>query len=88
MPHRIAISLLLLRLAVQAQTPGQSCLSAVDFIDPAYGGKIRQIEKPDGHEHNLYYYRNPWNADSTRMVGVHSDLESKNWRVVLYSGDG
>ena len=22
------------------------------------------------------------------MVGVHSDLEQKNWRIVLYNGDG
>jgi hypothetical protein len=60
----------------------------VDFVDPVYGGRIRQIAKPDGHEHNLYYYRDVWNADSTLMAGIHSDLKQQNWQVALYSGDG
>lgn len=60
----------------------------VDFIDPTYGGKIRQLRKDDGHEHNFYYYRNPWNTDGSRMLGIQSDLEQKNWHVCLYDGDG
>ncbi|MBI5397556.1 MAG: PD40 domain-containing protein [Verrucomicrobia bacterium] len=60
----------------------------VDYTDPAYGSKIRQLRKDDGHEHNFYYYRDPWNADGSRLLGIQSDLNQKNWHVVLYDGDG
>lgn len=60
----------------------------VDFTDPTYGSKIRRLKKDDGHEHNFYYYRDPWNADGSRMLGVQSDLQQKDWHVVLYDGDG
>lgn len=66
----------------------QSGRSIVDFIDPVYGGKIHQLRQDGGHEHNLYYYRDPWNADATRMIGIQSGLDQKNWRVCLYDGDG
>jgi len=38
----------------------------IDYTDPTYGAKIRQLRKDDGHEHNFYYYRDPWNADGSR----------------------
>jgi hypothetical protein len=60
----------------------------VDYSDPTYGGRIRQLRKDDGHEHNLYYYRDPWNADGSALLGIQSDLQQKNWHVVLYDGDG
>ncbi len=60
----------------------------VDYSDPTYGGKIRQLQKDDGHEHNFYYYREPWNADGSYMLGIQSDLQQRNWHVVLYDGDG
>lgn len=60
----------------------------IDYVDTIYGGRIRHIKKTDGHEHNIYYHRNPWNADGSYLVGVQSDLEQKNWRVVLYDGNG
>jgi hypothetical protein len=60
----------------------------VDDTDSTYGSKVRQLRKDDGHEHNFYYYRDPWNADDSRMLGIQSDLEQKNWHVVLYDGDG
>ena len=60
----------------------------VDYTDPAYGARIRQLRKDDGHEHNLYYYRDPWNADGTRMLAVQSDLDQKHWHECLYDGDG
>lgn len=77
-------------LAVALAMVGRSSAadSTIDYVDPDYGGKIRQLKKDDGHEHNLYYYRNPWNADNSRMVGVQSDLQQRNWQVVLYDGDG
>ncbi len=60
----------------------------IDDTDLTYGAKFRQIRKDDGHEHNFYYYRDPWNADGSRMLGIQSNLEQKNWRVCLYDGDG
>lgn len=63
-------------------------ITVTDFRDATYGSKIRQLRKDDGHEHNLYYIRNPWNADNTRMIVIHSDLAQKNWRVALCDGDG
>ncbi|MDO8541482.1 MAG: hypothetical protein Q7S40_13670 [Opitutaceae bacterium] len=59
-----------------------------DRVDSTYGSRIRQLRKDDGHEHNLYYIRNPWNADSTRIVVIHSDANQKDWRVALCDGDG
>ncbi len=56
------------------------CQTATDYVDPLYGGLVRPLVKPDGHEHNLYDYRDPWNADRSRMLGVQSDLEQQNWR--------
>jgi hypothetical protein len=64
--------------------PGQ----VVDFNDPTYGGRVRQMQKDDGHEHNFYYYRDVWNADGARMLGIQSDLQQENWHVCLYDGDG
>jgi hypothetical protein len=63
-------------------------VAIVDRVDSMYGSKIRDLRKDDGHEHNLYYVRNPWNADGTRMLVIHSDLAQKNWRVALCDGDG
>jgi hypothetical protein len=63
-------------------------VTILDRVDANYGSKMRELHKDDGHEHNLYYIRNPWNADGTRMLVIHSDLEQKNWRVALCDGDG
>jgi hypothetical protein len=60
----------------------------VDFNDPTYGAKVRQLRKDDGYEHNFYYYRDPWNADGSRMLGIQSDLQQNDWHVCLYDGDG
>jgi hypothetical protein len=63
-------------------------ITMVDRADATYGAKVRQLRKDDGHEHNLYYIRNPWNADGTRMIVIHSGLDQKNWRLALCDGDG
>jgi hypothetical protein len=75
-------------LALAAACRAQDCGAVVDAADPVYGSRVRQLVKDDGHEHNLYYDRNPWNADNSYMLGVRSDLDQRNWRVVLYDGDG
>jgi len=40
--------------AVPRASPG-----IADGTDPTYGGRVRQLRKDDGHEHNFYYYRDP-----------------------------
>lgn len=59
--------------------------SIVDYSDPTYGGQVRQLRKDDGHEHNSYHYRDPWNADGSRMLGIQSDLQQQNWRICFNS---
>jgi hypothetical protein len=79
------------RPTVTASSTNPTILTAptiVDYSDPTSGGKIRQLRKDDGHEHNFYYYRDPWNADGSALLGIRSDLQQKNWHVVLYDGDG
>ena len=76
-------------LAAAGTAQGQpACAGAVDSLDENYGAPVRQLLRPEGHEHNLYYSRDPWNADGSLMVGIHSDLEQRNWKVVLLDGDG
>jgi hypothetical protein len=60
----------------------------VDFVDPTHGGRVRQLAKPDGQEHNIYSTRNAFNADNTYMVGIQSDANGKHWQLILYDGDG
>ena len=85
-PNCIRISCLLIVTAIGARP--QTCKNAVDSADPDHGTQIRQLIKADGHEHNLYYDRDPWNADQSYMLGIWSDLQQKNWSVVLYDGNG
>ena len=73
-------------VAAAATTIGPA--EIVDYNDPTYGTRIRELRKDDGHEHDLYYYRDVWNADSSRMLGIQSDLQQQNWHVCLYDGDG
>lgn len=60
----------------------------IDFTDPAYGGRIRQIFNPTGDEHDLYHYRSVFNADNSRMLGIETPKGSKDYVVTLYDGDG
>jgi hypothetical protein len=81
---RVAALLLIAALPAWAQT----CFNAQDSTDSDYGGRIRRLVKAEGHEHNLYYDRDPWNADQSYMLGIQSGLDQKNWTVVLYDGQG
>jgi hypothetical protein len=60
----------------------------IDFTDPIYGGRIRQIFNPAGDEHDLYHYRSVFNAENSRMVGIETPKGSKDYLVTLYDGDG
>jgi hypothetical protein len=71
-----------------AQSFPPSCPGTLDYTDSTYGGMVRQIYKPDGHEHNLYHFRDPWNATNTYMVGIREDIDHSDWRVVLFDGNG
>jgi len=72
-------------LAAAAQL---ACPGAEDYRDENYGAAIRCLVRNEGHEHNLYYTRDPWNADGSLMVGIHSDLMQRNWKVLLFDGEG
>lgn len=75
-------------LPVAAQALPPPCPGALEYHDDTYGGQLRQLYEPAGHEHNLYHHRTPWNADNSYMIGVKEDLNNANWKVVLYDGDG
>jgi hypothetical protein len=60
----------------------------VDFTDPTYGGRIRQLYHAGGDEHNLYHYRPVFNADSSRLLGIETPQGSNDYEVTLYDGDG
>ncbi len=60
----------------------------IDFTDPTYGGRIRQIYNPTGDEHDLYHYRSVFNADNSRLLGIETPQGSKDYLVTLYDGDG
>lgn len=60
----------------------------IDFTDPTYGGRIRQIYNPEGDEHDLYHYRSVFNADNSRMLGIETPSGSTDYQVTLYDGDG
>ena len=82
-PHRMA----------DAQAAGASEATAsktrlVEFTDPTYGGRIRQVFNPAGDEHNLYHYRSVFNADNSRLLGIETPQGSKDYQVTLYDGDG
>ncbi|WP_371070094.1 hypothetical protein, partial [Salmonella enterica] len=60
----------------------------IDFTDATYGGRVRQIYNPAGDEHDLYHYRSVFNADNSRIIGIETPKDSKDYRVTLYDGDG
>jgi hypothetical protein len=72
----------LFRLSLQAQ------VRMIDFTDPTYGGRVRQIYNPAGDEHDLYHYRSVFNADNSRLLGIETPKGSKDYLVTLYDGDG
>lgn len=60
----------------------------IEFADPTYGHRIRQIFNPTGDEHNLYHYRSVFNADNSRFVGIEKPRGFTDYNVTLYDGNG
>lgn len=60
----------------------------IDFTDPTYGGRVRQIFNPAGDEHDLYHYRSVFNADNSRVLSIETPTGSRDYVVTLYDGDG
>lgn len=72
------------RLSVRGEERSQ----LVEFADPTYGSQIRQLYNPAGDEHNLYHYRCVFNADNSRLLGIETPANTKDYLVTLYDGDG
>ena len=60
----------------------------IEFFDPTYGQRIRQLFNPVGDEHNLYHYRAVFNANNSRLLGIEKPKGSTDYNVTLYDGDG
>ena len=72
----------------ETERPGGTDVRLIDFQDPTYGGRIRQIYNAAGDEHDLYHYRGVFNADNSRLLGIQTPKGSKDYVVTLYDGDG
>jgi hypothetical protein len=65
------------------------------FTDPQWGGVYQEMIRnvPGGSsDHNLYYWRNSFNANGTLMLGIQSPASSSGttppWIVALFDGNG
>jgi len=74
--------------AQQSETSRESNSRMIDFVDPSYEGRVRQIFNPAGDEHNLYHYRSVFNADNSRLLGIETPKGTTDYQVTLYDGDG
>jgi hypothetical protein len=94
MTTRLIVALLLISGRVaSAQTHtndagDERAVRLVDFSDPTYGGRVRQIYNPAGDEHNLYHYRCVFNADNSQLLGIETPKGTADYYVTLYDGDG
>jgi hypothetical protein len=70
------------------QPPAEPKARFVDFTDPTYGGRVRQVYDPSGDEHDLYHYRRVFNADNSRLLAIRTPAGSTDYHVSLYDGDG
>ncbi|MBV8135762.1 MAG: hypothetical protein JO121_09050 [Deltaproteobacteria bacterium] len=65
------------------------------FTDPQWGGVYQEMIRnvPGGSsDHNLYYWRNSFNANGSLMLGIQTPESSngiaKPWMVALFDGNG
>ena len=87
-PLVVVVSLCLCWPSVGRSQSYGSCSNTREYVDPDFGSKITELVSLGRNDHNLYYPRNPWNADDSYMVGIDSDGDSRNWSVILYDGRG
>jgi hypothetical protein len=71
-----------------AADPPPDEIRMIDFNDPTYGSRVRQIFNPGGDEHDLYHYRSVFNSDNSRILGIETPKGSKDYVVTLYDGTG
>jgi hypothetical protein len=86
--HLFASSFILHAAVTLAQDRPTDQTRLVDFNDPTYGGRVRQIFNPAGDEHDLYHYRSVFNADNSKFLGIETPTKSREYIVTLYDGDG
>jgi WD40-like Beta Propeller Repeat len=84
----LAVSLCLCCVSVGGTQSDTRCSNTRESVDPVYGSKITELVSPGHNNHNLYYHRDPWNADNSYLLGIDSDSDSRNWSVILYDGRG
>ena len=60
----------------------------VDFTDPTYRASGSGDSARTTGTSTTSTTTATWNADGSYMLGIQSDLQQKNWHVVLYDGDG
>ncbi len=90
----VCLGIALFTCVASAQPPvcgGNSCgpnCTIVTHTDQTTGKTIWRFKKDDSHDHFLYVYREPWNADSTRMVGIQTSYYETDWKVVMFDQNG
>src|SRR5215470_3738307 len=77
----LGVSICLCCASVGRTQSDTRCSNTREFVDPVYGSKITELLSPGRNGHNLYYHRDPWNADNSYLLGIDSDSESRNWSV-------
>ncbi len=87
----VCLAVIVFALAASAAPPtvcgGNSCgpnCTIVTHTDQTSGKTIWRLKNDTKHEHNIYYYRDAWNANNTKMVAVHMDQFQQNWTLHLY----
>jgi hypothetical protein len=88
MPVVVVVSLCLWWPSIGRSQSYGNCSNTREYVDPDFGSKITELVSSGRNDHNLYYPRNPWNANDSYMVGIDSDSDSRNWSVILYDGRG
>ena len=90
-PFLVLLPVLAVGLCLCCASVGRAqsdCSNTRQSVDPVYGSKITEMLSPGRNDHNLYYHRDPWNADNSYLLGIDSDSDSRNWSVILYDGRG
>ena len=84
----LAASFLMGVAGLVAGLRGEAPARMIDFLDPTYGGRVRQIYNSAGDEHDLYHYRSVFNTDNSRLLGIATPKGSTDYQLTLFDGDG